>query len=474
MGLSIHLLACALTLGQAGDRADSVLAPQLTPGLELVYAGSYLEESLIPNVQFQRQYRLDAHVLVLAPRPRHWDMAVLTALRLQDPHPLPGQAKAEGPASTRLEMIQVDPQGRVRSPAGQGLSIAVHGPPTVEVGFLAEVPPGRIGRDAAWEVAEEGRPPRVWQFVGTESVGGITCLKLVGQQLSDHWARPRADQAAWRRRDTLWLSPQLLVAQKVERVIERRDPLRQQPTQRTTVRYELENRLRYSGKLFEDRRQEIVKARQFQEESASWLKQPAQYRAQIENALRKVNYHLDNQAATPYRPALLQVKASLETAKRGEVPVEAATEEVAVVARAIEPGQRVPDFVVSSLTERESARLDRLLGRPILVVFYNPQTPMGKEVMLFAKRLAEAPGSRVAILAMAVTADAEAARKQHHDLRLPFPILDGQGMRLTFGVEATPRLVLLDGDGVVRAAMTGWGYQTPGEIVEVLKRCQER
>ncbi len=154
--------------------------------------------------------------------------------------------------------------------------------------------------------------------------------------------------------------------------------------------------------------------------------------------------------------------------------MEAATEEVAVVARAIEPGQRVPDFVVSSLTERESARLDRLLGRPILVVFYNPQTPMGKEVMLFAKRLAEAPGSRVAILAMAVTADAEAARKQHHDLRLPFPILDGQGMRLTFGVEATPRLVLLDGDGVVRAAMTGWGYQTPGEIVEVLKRCQER
>src|SRR5581483_10408807 len=119
---------------------------------------------------------------------------------------------------------------------------------------------------------------------------------------------------------------------------------------------------------------------------------------------------------------------------------------------------------VSSLTDKEPARLDRYLGRPVLVVFYNPQTSTGVQVLRFAKAQAEAQRDRIAILAMAVTRDAEAARKQHADLHLPFPILDGQGMRLTFGVEATPRLVVLDGDGIVRAATTGWGYQTPTEM----------
>jgi len=67
-------------------------------------------------------------------------------------------------------------------------------------------------------------------------------------------------------------------------------------------------------------------------------------------------------------------------------------------------------------------------------------------------------------------ADAEIARKQHADLRLPFAVLDGNGLHQMFGVDATPRLIVLDRDGILRYATTGWGLQTPREIDEELTR----
>ena len=57
MNTACCLLMGALTLGQTTSRSEWQLAPQLAPGLELVYEGTYTEETLIPNVQFQRQYR---------------------------------------------------------------------------------------------------------------------------------------------------------------------------------------------------------------------------------------------------------------------------------------------------------------------------------------------------------------------------------------------------------------------------------
>src|SRR5262245_52712670 len=59
MKTSLLLLACACTLGQPTNRSEWQLTPQLAPGQELVYTGSYTEESLVPNVHFQRQYRLE-------------------------------------------------------------------------------------------------------------------------------------------------------------------------------------------------------------------------------------------------------------------------------------------------------------------------------------------------------------------------------------------------------------------------------
>jgi peroxiredoxin len=469
MVTSICFLACSLAVGQVLERGDWQLSPQLARGLELVYAGTYLEESVTASVHHQKQYRLETTLFVLDAGKQSADVAVMTALALQEAKQ---STTGPGPVSVRLELARVDPQGRVRTPDGKPLSLSVNGPSTLEFGFLVEVPLTRVGKDGAWEVNEDGRPLRTWSVAGTESCGGVTCLKLVARQQSDDWDHPRADQAAWRRNDVVWLAPQLNVALKVERVVERRDPAHRVPTHKSTVRYELESKLRYPGKMYEDRQKEILALRKFHEEAAPLLKQPAQHRPQLESLLKKVTYHIEHQPGTPYRKAVVHLKEGLESARRGDAPVETAPEDPRPVVHRVEIGERMPDFVATSLTDKQAVRFQKLLGRPTLVVFYNPATAMGREVLLYAKGLSEKHGSAVHVLAMAVTTNPETARKQHTELELPFPVLDGHALRLTMGVENTPRFVLIDADGVLRWENTGWGVHVPGEISRELEQCR--
>lgn len=470
MGISITFLTCALALGQMGERGDWQLSPQLAPGLELVYHGTYVEESLIPNVQFQRHYQMQTYVLVLDSVKGANELAILTSLSPTDVH---GDAKKSA-AALRMELGTVDFQGNLLDSDKQALLIPIMGPPALETGFVVPTPVGKLSRNATWEVNEVGRAPRVWQMAGQETCNGIGCLKVIGRQQSDDWDHPRADKVGWRRQDTVWLSPQLLVAQKVERVIERRDPARQQPTQRTTTRYELESRLRYPGRLFEDRRADVLRIRQLQVDVRALLRSPSLSHAALDAQLKKIASAFEDQAPTPYRKAVAPLVASLEAAKRGETSVAVSNDEPRPFVQAVSPGQRAPDFVVSSLTDRESSRLYRDLGKPVLVVFYNPATSTGREVILFAKQLSEEQKAGLTVYAMAVSPDAEQARKQHEELKLPFPVLDGHGMRRTFGAESTPRLVVLDAQGIVRSAQTGWGYETPRDIAEALERCRQK
>ena len=465
----ICMLALSLTLGQLVERGDWRLSPQLPRGQELVYTGTYLHESLAPNVKHQKEYRLQATLFVLDAARQHTDVALMTCLAEQDPRPGAPAGKA---VSVRFELARLDPQGRLRTLDKKPLSLSVNGPATLEFGFFVEVPLTAVGKNALWDVSEAERPTRTWQVAGTEPCAGITCLKLVGTQQSSDWDRPRADQTAWRRKDVVWLMPQLNVALKVERVVERRAPAHQRPTQRDTVRYELESKLRYPGRMFEDRRREITALHKLCAEAAPLLRQPALYRMQFDNLLHKVAYHLEHQPATPYRKAVLHFKRELEAARRGDLPPDpAGTEDIVQAVRKVGVGERMPDFVLASLTEKQPVRSQKLFGRPSLVVFYNPATAMGRDVLLYAKGLCEKHAGKVQILALALTATPEVAVKQHAELRLPFPVLDGHGLRLTLAVENTPRLVLFDAGGVVRWEVTGWGDHVPGEIAQELRRC---
>ncbi len=102
---------------------------------------------------------------------------------------------------------------------GVRLLVPLEGAPTLDSGAFVALPGGRISVGQEWLATEEDRPPITWRAVGREMMGGNSCIKLVGEQKSDDWDRPRADRAAWHRQDTVWLVPTLGLAYRVEREI---------------------------------------------------------------------------------------------------------------------------------------------------------------------------------------------------------------------------------------------------------------
>jgi peroxiredoxin len=454
---SILLLSCALTLGQAADRTEWQLAPQLAPGLEFVYRGAYIEESLIPNVQYQRHYRLESNLFILDAGAKDWHVAVMTSLRLHDPRQ-PQDDKGDGPSSVRLGQLHIDQQGRLRTLDKKLVEVPLSGPATLESGCFVPAPLIRVRRNSAWDIADEGKPIQHWQFLGVEAVAGVTCVKVGCVQQSDDWDHTRADHTAWRRRDTLWIWPQFNVAQKVERIIEQRAPARDAPTHRATVRYELESHMKFSGKFFDDRKQDALKSCKFQDDAQALIREPQFYRTQIDGMVQRITFHLERHEKTPYRQAVVHLKSALENAQKGEAPVpHVADEPPPPAVKVLAVGDQAADFTVSSFTESAATRLLAHRGKPVLIFFYNPATELGKDVLEYVRRLSGRHGQQLAVMAMAVASDEDLVRTQHQTMKLTFPILDGNGMRLTFGAVQTPRFVLLDGNGVVRLAQTGWG-----------------
>jgi peroxiredoxin len=487
MVATFYLLGCLLAPAQAtappvsaplpsgsGSRAaEWALAPHLARSQELVYRGTFTEEASGGGVQFSRSYRLESRIFVLDTPPRGADVAVLTLLKPRGGRTT-GPADAGSPAAVRLEQAVVEPRGRVVAEPGTTLAVALDGPPTCECGAFVEIPEGRVSLGQGWETAEPGRPVRLWRVAATEMVNGASCVKLAGLQQSDDWDRPRGDRTAWRRFDTVWVSPRTGLASRVERVIERRDPGRRDPTLRLTLRYELESSLQYPGQLHDDRLQEIRLAVTTARSAGPFLAAPARAGPQLAALLSRIDYHLERQPPTPYRDALLQVKRQVEAARRGEAVVRVAVESAAPTTGA-EPGQLAPDFIVPYLTHTgASFQLHRCLGRPILLVFYNPASRTSPDLLRFAQEIAALKDQPIAVIGLSVDADAGRVRAQWTDMGLSFAVLNGTGLRKSYAVETTPKLIVLDAAGVVRGAYLGWGHETPVQVRRDLKQCQKK
>jgi peroxiredoxin len=481
------LLSCVLATGQVPgrpggapaalpgpldhDAAGWVLSPSLGRAEEIIYRGTFTEESTSRGVQFHRFYRLENRLFVLEAPARGPEVAFLTLLRGQ--HAAPANGDEPAAASVRLEVVRVDLQGRVAPTSPRSLAVPLEGPPTIECGAFVETPPGRLRPQQTWETSEEGRPARTWRVAGSEAVNATSCLKLVGVQQSDDWDRPRDDRAAWRRTDTVWLSPRLDLAYRVERVIERRDAGRETPNHRSVLRYELESDLPYPGKLYEDRKDEILHARTLLDRAAPLLAHPTPDAAgQLDALLGTVRYHLEHHLPTPYREAVLQLKRRLEAAKRGETPPAPVPDEAAPAAPPVAvPGAAAPDFLTTDLGRRQSARLRQFLGRPIVLVFYNPASFQAEEVLRFAQRLADFHKDEVHVLGLVMSEDVERVQRQRDELGLTFPLLDGTGLRRSYDVQTTPKFLVLDAHGLVRGSYLGWGQEAPLAVVADLKRC---
>jgi peroxiredoxin len=417
--------------------------------------------------------RLESRVFVLDLSPQGAaEVAFLTILK---PRSLPPGLSNPGPGdhgtgSVRLELGKVDNRGRLScSESGVSLTVPLDGPPLSEFGAFLELPAQRVGPGRGWAETEDGRPNRAWELIGNETVNGTSCVKLVGRQQSADWDRPRADHTAWRRTDTVWVAPRLGVAYRVQRVIERRDPAREGPGWRSVMRYELESSLPYPRQLYADRRDEILKINAFQQSAGPLLAQPNRRGLELETLLARINKHLDKQPPTPYREALLYLKRRAEAAQRGEAPPAPPAEEKADRSKA-EAGHTAPDFLTPDLATRESVGLRRWSGRVVVMVFYHPGSITAEEVLRFGQAIQNNYREKVVVVGMVMSSDAERARRQHAALRLTFPLLDGTGLRQSYDVEATPKVIVLDAAGVVRGSEVGWGQETQEAVLGDLKR----
>jgi hypothetical protein len=478
-GPMLTMLCLVTGLFASGQGATEwLVVVRLSRGQELVYSGSCAEEAVSRGSKFTRHYQLESRVFVLDTPSDGAEVALFTALKYEGE-----QKETHQPRSARLELARIDLQGRMLASARTfshareegrdgGLVIPLEGPPTLETGFFLEFPNGRVGPETSWEVMEEGRPPRTWKVVGTEPINGVRCLKITGLVQSADWDHPRADQAAWRRQDTVWVSPAAGFASRLERVIERRDPTLHEPSQRLVVNYHLENSLVYPRQFFDMRKREIELFNNYSRFAEPYLRNPGQQGQALDSLVRKISNHCENEPATPYREALLQLQRRLASAQKGEaLPVR---READAAAPSADPGRSAPDFVTRDLVSGQTVRLQRLLGRPLLLVFYQPSSRHSEPVLRFAQSVHDAAGSGPRVLGLCMVEDAPAALRQASDLGLSFPILTGTGLRAIYEVNATPKFVVIDPSGMIRGTFEGWGEEIAELVREGLRRWQTK
>jgi peroxiredoxin len=451
--------------------ADVVLTPRLVRGQELVYRGSYTEESVGTSVQFQRAYRLENRFFVLETPPRGADLAVLTLLHSKSPRPAArGIVKDPPPSSVRLERLQLGLQGQLTAAEDVSLSVPLDGAPTLEVGAFVELPRSRLALSGGWESTEPERPVQRWRMAGTDSINGQSCVKIVGVQQSDDWDRPRADRAAWRRQDTVWIMPRSGIAQRVERIIEQREPARREVSQRSTARYELESSLQYPTQLVVDRRQEITQAFAFREAAQPLLGEPLRHARALQTIVRRIATHLENQPPTPYREAIHLVRRQVEAASKGEVVTVLHKETASRAVTVANIGDQAPDFVAGPLSSKESGKLSKWNGKPVLLIFYHPASYTAPDLLRFAQKLHVLHGRQMTVVGLSVIDDVAQVTKQREALKVDIPVYSGGGIRISYGVESTPKLVVIDSTGVIRGMYLGWGSETSREVMAELNR----
>jgi peroxiredoxin len=367
--------------------------------------------------------------------------------------------------------MHVNLQGKISSDPNVNLLVPLDGAPTLECGAFIALPDGRVGVGQEWTAVEGERPPLTWRVIGSEMSGGTHCLKLTGEQKSDDWDHPRGDRSAWRRQETVWLSPQLGMATRLEREIFQREPAQREATQRSVLRLDLESSFVLSGQAGDSRRQEVTQALAFRDSLAPFLKQPARYGPHLAALLRRIEQYLENQPETPYRPAIYQVKRRVEAAQRGETPPEPVTD-IRPIPTGAAVGQRAPDFIATNFIGGGSVQLRRLMGKPTVLVFYHPDSEWTPTVLYFAQGLLARYPQRINVLAMSISDKADRVRRQHAALRLTYPVLSAGGLRGSFGVASTPKIVLLDSNNVIRGEFLGWANagETAREVEAELRR----
>ena len=471
MFTNLCLLAWAVVGAPGAYATDLQSSLRLEAGHEAVYTGDFREEWTVNGVEYRRAFRLETRLLVLKADPGALEVAFLTVVKTKGNGSDKGDATE--PSSARLETARIDMQGHLSSSNEAAFRLPLDGPATLECAAFVEISEGRIAPGQAWRLADGQRPEKIWRFLGSEDMNGASCLKVECVQQTEDWEQPRADRAAWRRKETIWLSRHWGIATRIERVIERREAAHREPTQRSVTIYDQPGPIQYRTQLFADRIHEITQAQSFEKMARGLTLHPTIQRPKDFDALlTRIARHVESTPRTPYRDAVLGVRARLEAARRGESPpTRPETDDLDASAAAAAGGNVAPDFVASNLFTKASVRLHNYAGRPVLLVFYTPATSSAETALRFAQRLQREHQQNITVLGLALSDDVAELHRQYEELRLTFPIVAGRMAGQSYRVEGTPHLVVIGADSSIRGAYTGWGPETAVTVEAELRRC---
>jgi peroxiredoxin len=458
------LLACTLTAAQPPKPQAEGL--RLSGGQELLYSGSFTEEICKQKAKIGHRFQIENRILILETMPTGAKVALLTLIQPEKDNANPAKA---GLRSVCLQVAHLDLKGRLTNEQGERLELSIGSLPKTEGGCFVEMPADKTDSQREWVVSEAGKPRHYWRRTGIETIDGHLSYKLIGAQQSDDWDHPIAGKTAWRTQDTVWLAPQAGIAARYERILEQREPAGSEPSYRSTAAFHLESSLVYPGRLFHDRLAEIDLYRQYSQLAEACFREPGPYSPhRLEALSAKIGYHCDTQPPTPYREALLELQRRVETGSRGDLPPVPTHQAVQQVSAQVIAGSMAPDFVASDLVTNAQVRLQLLRGKPIMLLFYNPASASAAEILRFAQAIKQA--NQVHVLALSVAGGTAAATKQRNELGVEFPILTGVDLRSAYGIDATPKIIVIDGDGMIRRTFDGWGDETPALIRKELNK----
>lgn len=470
------LVFCGMILGSdpiAGAKPSVTV--RLDPRQELVWGGSYSEQTNRSGVKAQQRFDFEARLLVLKTDAAGTEAALLTTFRSQTPN---GKEAAPAPVC-QLDLVHISPGGTVsllnpvawyegrKAEYRPRPTLPIDELPTEEVGMFLEFPPGELVENRVWDTAEPNRPFRAWKIDGTEQPRGACCYRVRAEQESDDWGKGASPGQSFRLSETVLLSRDTGVACKVDRVIESKDPNSPDVTFRTELKYEQNQRSRLTGEGFRERYEEIRQIIYTQlslDQLAPLIgREPKRFEGLV-NTINTYEANYRDREELPYREVLAKLKLRAEDARRGLTPPDPRRNRFKDLTRTgIRVNEAAPDFLAKQLDSAETIRLKRLRGKPVVLMYVQPDSLDFLLVLQACQQLQERFGKEVEIVPLA-DGDAAKLTLRKRELNLKLPIYEGNSGVQRHQISRFPTVSVLDRDGVVRSIFEAWGNESLKQI----------
>ena len=222
-------------------------------------------------------------------------------------------------------------------------------------------------------------------------VDGVRCLKLEGVQKSDDWDKPRADRTAWRRTDTVWLAPR---PRRRLRAWSASSNAASRPTATRLTRAccatNWMSRCSTPAGCTRNGAARSSQAHAFADAAAPLLSDAGQVRA----AAHRTDEPDRVSPRSPAANALPRGRPPGQAPRRGGAarrdaagPRDGRQPDAPPAVAAV--GGEAPDFLAPDLVANSTFHLRPALGKPTLLVFYNPASPTAAVVLAYAQQMSD-------------------------------------------------------------------------------------